>query len=544
MRREAAKATIGEFVASPDAGVLVFSGNWGVGKSRLCDEAVELTAQETGCPRLASRVSLLGLTSLSELRLAIYSSLRRTRIGGRRSLSHIIFDASLMKVLDVLRRFVRFFRLVPQLRFVDAETASYHLMATLRDSLIILDDIERRADKLSLDEIIALAVSLRDDRQCSVIFIINDGALPKDDKVKLQNSLDKFANHRLALAPTPQENVDLIMDNEGDGPIREACISIGITNLRILMRIRSMYNRVLGEVGPLRDGTREELGKCVALMVFAEYGENRELKQWVKSEYTRHLYGVGSRDLNDDEKEAVATLERLGWGSSSPLSYAVLAYLEAGGGLSSIVEEVVALDHKVQSPRSRLWQAWQLYHHSFEDNEGQIVSLIMEAFERELASIRHEDLDATYRLLRDLGREDEARHILDQYVNQNDRSREYYDLRNDPYASDIRSPDVRDALNKKFASLPDERDPSVVLMEGAYTEDNAKLLASIPIDELVQIFRRGGKELTGAAKYAVEFPDHWPEGAKFRENAKAALSVLAKESRLNSLRARRYGVAP
>jgi hypothetical protein len=91
-------------------------------------------------------------------------------------------------------------------------------------------------------------------------------------------------------------------------------------------------------------------------------------------------------------------------------------------------------------------------------------------------------------MLKDLGHADEAKRVLDYYIEKRaEESRSFFDLDEYPFGDDIDDPDVRSAFDAKYHSFKDDRFPAQVLIRIAknqsWSRDDITLLSKLSADE-------------------------------------------------------------
>jgi hypothetical protein len=156
------------FLAAREPGVLAIKGAWGVGKTYLWNRYLTGDPKVTGCQAYAY-VSLFGITSIPELRRAIFtklSPLGETKKGlrwwgrtlGGKAARHI--DVKI-PILDVGLKNTELW----------AEAIEEH---ALRNILVCLDDLERKDDAVSTSALLGFIASLRDERGCKVVLLYNE----------------------------------------------------------------------------------------------------------------------------------------------------------------------------------------------------------------------------------------------------------------------------------------------------------------------------------------------------------------------------------
>ena len=158
---------------------IALTGKWGVGKTHLWNE-IRDNNEKTFSGKKYAYVSLFGLDSLASLKSAIAIEVHKS-VG--------VSDSIWKK--DILK---------PTKKFLSSLTGSSIgttsdvriglnlgnniitsvVFSHLKNTLVCLDDIERKSDSLSMSEVLGLVNYLRNERKCQVLMIMHDEE--SDDK--------------------------------------------------------------------------------------------------------------------------------------------------------------------------------------------------------------------------------------------------------------------------------------------------------------------------------------------------------------------------
>jgi hypothetical protein len=219
---------------------------------------------------------------------------------------------------------------------------------------------------------------------------------------------------------------------------------------------------------------------------------------------------------------------------------------------SLICEHAKEMHETVQTAKSdNSWQdAWRAYHDSFSDNQQQVLDAIFQSFRRDVQYRTLLDLNGTVRLLKDLGRPEQATEIISDYVASRGGNRKAFNLRNYPFPGKIDDPDVVRALKEKYATFADEQDPTAVVLSVAnrhgWSEEEISTLSALSVDEYYTMFKaHDGEVLRKIIDAVLQFDRILNASDPMREiskRAKEALKRVGRESPINALRVRKYGV--
>ncbi|MGO9770014.1 MAG: hypothetical protein ACLPSW_10730 [Roseiarcus sp.] len=194
-----------KFVATEIPEVMCLRGKWGIGKTyawnRLLQDAI--ADNQVALPFYAY-VSLFGLNSIDELRQSIFENLNptkglrptmedRLKSYGREAAKKISKYGSYAKV-PYLDAYVQ--NLAGGFRYLVSETIS--------NTLICIDDLERKGKHLRTADIMGVVSQLKEAKRCKVIFIMNVDELPEDDKKEFETYFEKVVDAVVEFQPTAQ----------------------------------------------------------------------------------------------------------------------------------------------------------------------------------------------------------------------------------------------------------------------------------------------------------------------------------------------------
>jgi hypothetical protein len=220
------------FIADNSNDVLVLKGQWGVGKTYFWHSVVKSASKSSSIGRDSyAYVSLFGLNSLDDLRNAIFASRVKTSDIGRNDP---------LSVLEInAKGLVKYLKRLPKLKDWSA-VASAAAFRMVTNTLVCLDDLERKGNGLGTREILGLVSLLKEQRNCKVALILNDGSLQGEDQDRFQRHGEKLIDIELTFSQTPEEalNCAFLTSHPQYDAMARNCPKLGITNIRILQRLK------------------------------------------------------------------------------------------------------------------------------------------------------------------------------------------------------------------------------------------------------------------------------------------------------------------
>jgi hypothetical protein len=230
-----------ELLADADNRVIALSGRWGTGKSHLWKE-VQATSSDDKV-KGAVYASLFGLGSIAELKLKIAQGvLPKLEAGGALAESVKNGYAGVKKVLKGIHSG---FSALDELALIAAPMM-------IKGRFIVIDDIERKHEKLSIDEILGFIDDCVQNLSCRILLILNSDQL--SDKKLWELFREKVIDQELRLDTSPSEAFAIsvgLTPTAYTAQIKPPIEACQITNIRIIRKIIRVVNRLLANRGQL-----------------------------------------------------------------------------------------------------------------------------------------------------------------------------------------------------------------------------------------------------------------------------------------------------
>jgi hypothetical protein len=193
---------IGRFLKGKDPEILCIKGKWGVGKTTKWNQTLDSFAKAGQFRKQRySYVSLFGLSSLEELRNAIFDqtvSVKDSIIPPNEETYLELFQRRSRSWRKLVRNASNAFSTNTPL---NSEAAIGATFLTVRDQLICIDDIERAGDGLRAQDVLGLALFLKEQRKCRVVLLLNDEQIKEDEKDGFALAIEKSQTSQCSLSP-------------------------------------------------------------------------------------------------------------------------------------------------------------------------------------------------------------------------------------------------------------------------------------------------------------------------------------------------------
>ncbi|MBK5551926.1 NTPase KAP [Pseudomonas sp. TH03] len=257
MSLKSTKEQLAQLLMEKDNKVIALSGKWGTGKSYMWDQVKASSGDDM--VKGALYASLFGLSGMEQVKMKLIQS-AVPAIEANPGLW-----AGAKQTLKVLEGFHKGFGAINDLSLVFAP-------AILRQKLIVLDDIERKHDKLNIDEVLGFIDEFTQQHDSRFVLILNSDQLAKRD---VWDTLrEKVVDQELRLTTSASEAFDIaieLTDSDYAEQIRATVESCGLTNIRIIRKVIKAVNRILGDRQELSDAVLWRVIPSTVLLAAIHY---------------------------------------------------------------------------------------------------------------------------------------------------------------------------------------------------------------------------------------------------------------------------------
>jgi hypothetical protein len=541
------------FLSSEEPEVICITGKWGVGKTWSWKQFLK-DAQNKKDGIALNRyayASLFGINSLNDLKYTIFeNTVNKDQVVND---ANIETFKSVLESAEVLgRKSAWVLNLIPGLKSsLGAAAPAFFLM--VRSQIICIDDLERKGKNLDVGDVLGLISFLKDQRNCKIALLLNDGALPEDQKEDFHKYLEKVVDVSLNFDPTSEESVKIAFkeNTKENGLISEHCIKLGISNIRIIRKI----GRLVREIAPMLTQFDEQVFlqavQSLTLLGWSAYAiETAPPVDYLK-ERNRFRGSLKKEIIPEKEGAWNALLDAYGFSAMDDFDLALLNGVKNGffdpGEIKKIALE---LDARIKAKKSAesFWQAWGQYYDSFENNQEEVIITLYESFFRNVQYLNPNDLNGTVCLFKELGEYGKATNIIKYFIDNRQGDRRFFDP--DRYAGifKIDDPDVISAFKIKCESFKDDIDPTELIVrmaeERGWDNEDFIMLSELSVDDYYRIFKlKSGDELRLIISFCLQFDNisnPSPQMVEISSRAKEALKRIGQESPINARRVRKY----
>lgn len=427
---------------------------------------------------------------------------------------------------------------------------------SITETIVCVDDLERRGEGLSAREVLGLVSALKEQKQCKIVLIWNDDAADKD-KAEFQKYHEKVVDASIRFSPTAQECVEIALagDSEVIAQLKENCLMFGISNIRLIKRIERASNEIADLLKEFDKQVLKQAVQTITLLAWSIYApENAPSLEFLKKRRSMEAF-ADKKNGKVSEKEGAwnALLDASHFSRMDEFDFVLLDGVRDGFfDPIRVRKEGAKLQAQIVASKKEnsFRAAWAKYHDSFDNNQEDVLDALKTSLSQGVEHVTPGNLNGTVMLFKALGRTDEAKVLIEEYVSKRGDCRELFDLRNFVFGEDVTDPDVIKAFNDKCATFTTKRSVAEILVQIArvngWNPEDLTDLSALPVEGYVEMFKRfRGSDLRKVINASLQFGNFanaTPEMTEISRRAREALCRIGLESPINARRVKAYGV--
>ncbi|MBD9356383.1 P-loop NTPase family protein [Methylomonas albis] len=565
MSIEVVRKRVFDFLKTDTPEVLAISGEWGVGKTYSWDDYL-ITAKNKNAIALDryAYVSLFGINSLSAFKYALFESIVNKNLIGKRSTVESFKENATAVSKSLGRKIGPWLINAPVLKNFSTQIESVSFLS-ISNTLICIDDLERAGKDLKLQDVLGLVSLLKEQKKCKVVLLVNDDDSNQgisDYKIYREKVVDVD----LKFEPTSFDCASIVYkgDDYNSKKLIEFTSKLGIKNIRILKKIERLA--LLGM--PCLNGFDEEVKyqflHSLALFTYCNYSNIQSSKpDPIKSTFNSvptlkfvtnlgyNAWGIGDdKELTGEQQAWKSFLSEYGYNNTDDFDLVIADAVVAGYFMEdNLKEKAQALNehHSASKSKSSFTETWRLFHDSFDDNQSQVINCLYESFKRNAKHITPNNLNGTVMLFKELGEFDKALELLEYYITLRKDETGLFNIENHNFFGDICDQDVISRFNEIYAESKAPEEVKDILRRigssNSWNQSDTLILSNIHTIDYYNIFKSDGgiHYIEPCLKFGqcLNPGDHELE---ITNKAKEALLMIAKESKLNELRVKKFGI--
>ncbi len=551
------KTALRKFISTVTPEIIALHGKWGVGKTYawqlLLKEAI--IAKKVGLPRYAY-VSLFGANTIDDVRQSIFENIESTR-GEPTSLEDRLrnFGREASKKIAKYGQHAK----VPYLsNYVDNLAGGFrHIVAeSVKETLVCIDDIERKGKNLSVSDIFGLANQLKETRNCKIIFVLNQDGLDEKEKASFDLYFEKVIDASVEFDPTPEESIEIALPqpDETSQWLRQNCADLEISNIRVIRKILRACVQFEEIVPDVSAEARRDMVRSLTLLAWAVFVPKAAppidfITGWGFAQYV----ALDKKEMTAEEAGWASLLRKYKFTHFDDLDRAIVDGIQKGyfneGRIAHEAGKVHEARRKAEGDAG-LSAAWSRYHDSFDKDEEAVASELFKWNMKYIKYVSPINLNAAYTILDGIGYSDKANRLLEAFIHEFSDIPRMFDLVGNPFGGEITNPNLRKAFEAQAKAntppLPSPSEAAKAIYKGGWSAEDEQALAQLSAAEFEALFRKlRGDELTAVVQGTLQFRkigNATPEQRAITARAIEALKRIADDSPLNKFRMKKFGL--
>ena len=552
------KGALRKFIATANSEIIALQGKWGVGKTYAWQLFMKeaINARTVGLPKYAY-VSLFGANSIDDVRQSIFENIESTR-GETATIEERLRDFG-REASKKITKFAPNAKIPYLSNYVDNLAGGFrHIVAqSVKETLICIDDIERKGKNLSIADIFGLANQLKESRECKIIFIFNQDGLNSEDKASVDLYFEKVIDASVDFEPTPAELIEIALPDADELSqwLRTNCLDLKIANIRVIRKVYRACAQFTEIVKDLSAEARRDMVRSLTLISWTVFVPKEAppidfITGWG---FAQFVALDNNKEMSEGATSWAKILRQYGFTHFDDLNRAMVDGVRKGYFDEVRISREAG---KVQESRNKaegdagFTAAWRQFHDSFDQDEDAVANQLFEGTMHYVKFITPINLDGVYTILDGIGHTDKAQKLLETFVREQSGNPEIFDLKSHAFVGQVSNPKLQEAFAAQAAAhrppLPSPSDAAKAIYKGGWSPEDELALGQLSDEQLEALFRSlRGDQLTSVVQGALQFRkivNATPEQKAISAKAVEALKRIAESSALNKLRMKQFGL--
>lgn len=545
------KKRIKELVSDDANNLLIIRGSWGVGKTHFWNETIgELFDGQKNRNKRKRKycyVSMFGISDIESVKNQIAGSyFIDMGVSTRR---RTVLSWFSQQNVDGVHNLIKS---VPYLGVLPVGLATALAFSAVKNAVICFDDIERKSESLNMKDLLGLAASLKELRNCKVVFILNEDQLKTSDKEEFFRYNEKLIDWSFDFSPSFAEAFDLVFssDDINYNFIRQKAQLLDIRNIRVLKRIRVMIDYFTSRLTSDSAIVSEQILSSLVLFGWVEFDKEakRPSLDFLKN-YSHYVYEYRRSQRPEDEARIEDSfhekLRLYGYVRTDDFDLVLVDFVKRGfinEELLNLALERIENAEQYQRISDEIRDVWRMYNSRFGDNAVEFATKLKEVYEKHMAIQTVGSIIEPVSILRHLAFNQEADGLIDRFVAECITVEKLVEMRfSKESRAEIGDVYLRNKLDEVFAKRPgvtytfDEAIKKVALMSNEWeVAGEIQYLRTYDSEEFYNFL----KSYSDSDLYLVIRSLQEKSGLK--EKVEDALRRIASESAIDKLRVEAY----
>jgi hypothetical protein len=539
--------------------VVLLTGGWGAGKTHQWRSALRRARKGV---TTHAYLSLFGVGSLAEAKKRLAEELVAALPlpDGKGTIGDVVVDAS-----SKLRP-LQMFKVLPLIPYLGkAEGLLNELsFAAVRNTVVCIDDLERKGKGLDIADIFGLASFLKEERNCRVVLIANDRKFDKEGETAASVYLEKVVDEYIEFAPTAQEACAIALGSNPDAArllLRQYLLDLNVANIRVVSRL----DKLVTELAQMLKGLDAEVIKigvrAVAVFGVGQYlpgGEYPPIDYALEAQaidwpaYFALDRGRNASELTEQQKKEERwreLLSRLKGPGNDAFEQALATSIRQGYLIADVRSHAESLAANLQGRAliDRFHDGWSQFWHSLDGTGAELLDSLLALSRASVGVIGPGDLKNPYEVFVEAGRQGDADLLIDEFIKARKGTPQIFDRNRSSFPEHFTGAfgsRLRAAFEEhRVVPSPEEALGRIDVDEG-YSAADVEIVSRIDSAEIGRLIRAvSGRAFRARVRTLLRLasllPDN-PEAGRVSRETAALLQSWADADPVTAIRLRQY----
>lgn len=243
--------------------VIGLTGEWGIGKTHFWKNFYKEKRSELGCQKYAY-ISLFGIDSLDSLKYEIAIQTQATSTDKKDSKKNLKIKSLFTFITNNVK--------IPDIQSngfalsIGQNIITGALFSLVKDTIICIDDLERKSDNLDIKDIMGLISHLKTEKNCKVVVILHQD---KTDN-QFQEYKEKVFDEIVHLTENFSIIKTIIDDDEMIDIYKEFYEKLAVKNIRFYERVKRDYREIIESVDDLSLSSKDSMLRNLLIVRLAD----------------------------------------------------------------------------------------------------------------------------------------------------------------------------------------------------------------------------------------------------------------------------------